>query len=122
MIVRILGEGQYIVAGPDTGVLRSLDAWLDSAAESGDEATFSAALRALHAAVRRLGTPLPRGTPIASDLVLPRPDTSLAGAHARLTDEGLIPRMTSGTWPRPMLVTLRPPERLRRAPGVGPPR
>jgi hypothetical protein len=41
-------------------MLRSLDAWLDSAAESGDEATFSAALQTLQGGVRRLGTPASR--------------------------------------------------------------
>jgi hypothetical protein len=91
MIVRILGEGQFDVAGEHLGELDLLDARLQSAAEAGDEAAFTAALQALCDAVRRHGGPVPADALVGSELVLPAEDTSLDQVRALLAGEGLIP-------------------------------
>ncbi|MFF9136739.1 hypothetical protein ACF09G_04090 [Streptomyces albogriseolus] len=91
MIMRILGEGQYEIAETHIDRLNELDAALQSAADAGDEAAFTAALSALLDAVRSLGTPLPDETITPSDLVLPDADTSLTQVQDLLSDEGLIP-------------------------------
>lgn len=91
MIVRILGEGQFDIAGEHGGELDLLDAQLQSADEAGDEAAFTAALQALRDAVHRHGAPVPLDALVASELVLPAEDTSLDQVRALLADEGLIP-------------------------------
>ena len=91
MIMRILGEGQYEIAEEHLDRLNELDGALQSAADAGDEAGFTAALSALLDAVRSLGTPLPDERITPSDLVLPDADTSLTQVRELLSDEGLIP-------------------------------
>lgn len=91
MIVRILGEGQFDIAGEHLGELNLLDAQLLAAAEAGDEAAFAAALRALRDGVRRHGVPVPADALVASELVLPAPGTSLEQVRGLLAGEGLIP-------------------------------
>lgn len=91
MIVRILGEGQFEIADEHVGELDLLDARLQSAADAGDEAAFTAALQALRDAVRRHGGQVPADALVASELVLPAEDTSLDQVRALLAGEGLIP-------------------------------
>ncbi|MFF7643853.1 hypothetical protein [Streptomyces canus] len=91
MIMRILGEGQYEIADVHLDELNELDAAVQSAAASGDERAFAAALRALLDAVRSLGTPLPPDTLAPSDLILPDEDATLHEVQALLAGEGLIP-------------------------------
>lgn len=91
MIVRILGEGQFDIVGGHLGELDLLDARLQSAAETGDEAAFTAGLRALRDAVRRRGATVPADALVASELVLPAADTSLDEVRALLAGEGLLP-------------------------------
>jgi hypothetical protein len=91
MIVRILGEGQFEIAGEHAGELGLLDAQLQSADEAGDEAAFTATLHALRDTVRRHGAPVPLDALVASELVLPAEDTSLDQVRALLAGEGLIP-------------------------------
>lgn len=92
MIIRILGEGQYVIAPEHLARLDELDAALQRAADTGDEAAFGSALSALLAAVRGLGTPLPDRTITPSDLALPDRSTGLGQVRDMLSDEGLIPR------------------------------
>ncbi|WP_406306786.1 hypothetical protein OHA61_37200 [Streptomyces sp. NBC_00885] len=91
MIMRILGEGQYEITDEHLTRLNELDSDVQSAADAGDEAAFTAALSALLDAVRSLGTPLPDKRITPSDLVLPDGDTSLTQVRELLSDEGLIP-------------------------------
>ncbi|GHE49643.1 PspA-associated protein PspAA [Streptomyces capitiformicae] len=91
MIMRILGEGQYEIAEEHLDRLNELDAALQSAADAGDEVSFTSALSALLDAVRSLGTPLPDEEIMPSDLVLPDESTSLTQVRQLLSDEGLIP-------------------------------
>jgi hypothetical protein len=91
MIVRILGEGQLQVDDSASTELNSLDAALERAVNSGDEAAFRSALRALLDRVRALGTPLAEDILEPSDSILPRADADLDEVRSMLTDEGYIP-------------------------------
>ena len=93
MIVRILGEGQYTVDGALADVLNALDAGLEKAVESGDEAAFRAALAELLAKVRAVGERVPDDVLEPSDAILPSEDSDLEEVSAMLsgTAEGLIP-------------------------------
>ncbi len=91
MIVRILGEGQLQVDDSASAELNSLDAALERAVNSGDEAAFRAALVALLDRVRALGTPLAAETLEPSDSILPRAEADLDEVRSMLTDEGYIP-------------------------------
>jgi PspAA-like protein len=93
VIVRIMGEGQYAVDAAHDDVLNALDAGLEQAVESGDGATFRAALSDLLAKVRAVGERLPDESLEPSDAVLPGEDTEIEEVRELLTqsDEGLIP-------------------------------
>ena len=91
MIVRILGEGQLQVDDSASAELNSLDAALERAVNSGDEAAFRAALVALLDRVRALGTPLAAETLEPSDSILPRADADLDEVRSMLSGEGYIP-------------------------------
>jgi hypothetical protein len=91
MIVRILDEGQLQVDDSASAELNSLDATLEKAVNSGDEAAFRAALLALLDRVRTLGTPLAADSLEPSDSILPRADADLAEVRSMLTGEGYIP-------------------------------
>ena len=91
MIVRILGEGQVDVPDGELDSLNNLDDALQRAVDGGDEQGFTQALAALLSRVRDLGRPLPDEEIVASELVLPSADASLAEVRELLGDEGLIP-------------------------------
>ena len=91
MIIRILGEGQFEVDASYLDALNKLDDNVEQACESGDEATFSAALTSLLDAVRTSGTALPDEELVDSDLILPPSDATAHEVQALLGDEGLIP-------------------------------
>ena len=59
MIIRILGEGQYDVADDAVDGLNELDAAIEAAVESGDEAAFATALTCSSSGVRSAGSPIP---------------------------------------------------------------
>ena len=86
MIVRILGEAQFEVPDADQARLDDLDAVLVSAVDAGDEAAFTAALRALADEVRRAGTQLADDAFVPSHLVVPFADSSLEETRALLAD------------------------------------
>jgi hypothetical protein len=86
VIVRILGEGQYRIADGERGALEALDSNVAQAVDRGDEETFTSALAALSAEVRRLGEPLADDTFAPSDLVVPFPDATLDETKGLLAD------------------------------------
>lgn len=91
MIVRILGDDQYDVADAEVAGLNQLDDELQRAVDAGDERQFAAALAALLARVRAVGTKLPADALTPSDVLLPQDDASLAEVAETLHQEGLIP-------------------------------
>jgi hypothetical protein len=62
MIVRILGEGQFDVAGEHLDEVNVLDSQPQSAADADDRDAFASALQALGDAVRRTGAGLAGGS------------------------------------------------------------
>ena len=93
MIIRILGQGQYVVDDKHADGLNGLDAELERAVESGDEEAFRAALLGLLAKVRELGKSLPDDALEPSDAAVPGDDATLAEVKDLLvgSNEGLIP-------------------------------
>jgi hypothetical protein len=91
MIVRILDEGQLQLDDAASAELNSLDATLEKAVNSGDEAAFRSALLALLDRVRALGTPLAVDSLEPSDSILPRAEANLDEVRSMLTGEGYIP-------------------------------
>lgn len=96
MIVRIMGQGQWVMEPEHLLELNELDRTLEARVEAGDEAGMVEALTALVAGVRTLGAEVPADVIVESDLVLPDVDISLDDVRALLasTSEfyaGLIP-------------------------------
>jgi hypothetical protein len=91
MIVRIMGEGQLVLADSRIDELNKLDDDLLAEIERGDGPGFRRVLHALLDKVRELGEPLPDRALEPSALILPSPDATLEDVKSLLTDEGLIP-------------------------------
>ena len=91
MIVRILGEGQYDLSDEAVSALNDLDALVESAIETEDEAGFHDALASLLDGVRTAGVPHDADSLDPSDLILPMADATLAEVKDMLSGDGLIP-------------------------------
>ncbi|MEU1488314.1 hypothetical protein [Streptomyces sp. NPDC005752] len=91
MIVRIMGEGQVVLADSHVVELDKLDDILLAEMESGDGPGFRTTLHALLDKVRELGSPLPDDSLEPSELILPAPDATLEEVRSMLRDGGLIP-------------------------------
>ena len=91
MIVRILGEGQWEVDKEHLEALNALDAALEDAVQSGDEAGFRTGMTSLLDGVRRQGTRLEDDSLEESDFILPPADATIDEVRALMTDEGLVP-------------------------------
>ena len=91
MIIRILGEGQYDVADTALERLNELDAAVEAAIESGDEAMFRPALHALLDGVRTVGVAHALDSLDESDLILPDGESSIDEVRELLADDGMIP-------------------------------
>lgn len=91
MIVRILGEDQYIVNDDRLDYLNDLDDQLVLALDADDDPGFALSLDQLLSAVRGFGVPLNPELVVASDLVLPGADTPPDEVRAMLRGDGLIP-------------------------------
>jgi hypothetical protein len=91
MIVRILGEGQWELSEDHLEALNALDAAVEQAVESGDQAAFARGFVALLDVVRQQGTRLEDDSIVESELILPMADASLDEVRALLSEEGLVP-------------------------------
>jgi hypothetical protein len=91
VIVRILGEGQFVVPDDALDRLNELDGAVEAAVEAGDEAAFGPALAALLDGVRTIGAPHELDSLDESDLILPPADATLLEVRDLLEDDGLIP-------------------------------
>jgi hypothetical protein len=91
MIVRIMGEGQLSIDDAAATELNAIDAQLDAAVAADDELAFRAALHALLARAREVGSPLPADALTASDLILPPADASMQDVKELMGEDGLIP-------------------------------
>ena len=95
MIVRVLGQGQWVLEVEDIEKLNVLDEKLEQAVKDDDEPALADVLQQLFEMVKDLGEPVPDDVIVESDLVLPDTDTSLEEVRLLLdsTSEyvGLIP-------------------------------
>jgi hypothetical protein len=91
MIVRVMGEGQWRISEDLRQRLNALDAEVEQALKSGDEATMRAKLRELAQLVKGEGERLADDDLSPSDAIVPPDDLSLDEAHELLEGEGLIP-------------------------------
>jgi PspAA-like protein len=91
MIVRIMGEGQLDVADAQLDALNRYDDELRVAIDGGDDAAFRAALAALLAKVREVGTAVPAEEIVPSDLMLPAADAHVDEVRKMLGADGLVP-------------------------------
>lgn len=91
MIVRIATEGQYRVASDLLDRLNELDNQLIQYVATGDQASFCSVLSSMIGLVRQKGDLVPAEELVASDVILPAPDTTLEEARDLFTGDGLIP-------------------------------
>jgi PspA-Associated protein len=91
MIVRIATEGQYEISDADASQLNELDNEAVTASEAGDDAVFRDVFGRLVDYVRTRGTKVADDELVASAIILPPPDVSLAEAVEEFQGEGLIP-------------------------------
>jgi hypothetical protein len=90
VIIRILGEGQFLVPDSELAEINRLDAALEHALRSPDD-DVQPSLDALLEHVRSVGTRPPEHEILESDAVLPFADASEDDIRDMLGDDGLVP-------------------------------
>lgn len=91
MIVRIMGEGQWIVDEETLRELNTLDDQGATALQQGNEEELRRLLETMAVAVRERGEKLPDADLHPSDAIVPPSDLSLDEARQLFEGEGLIP-------------------------------
>jgi hypothetical protein len=91
VIVRIAEDNQYEFPDDQADRLNELDNQLVGIVESGDEAQFDDIWGKMVELVRSTGTPIDDEELVASDVILPPANITLAEAAHEFTGEGLIP-------------------------------
>jgi hypothetical protein len=91
VIVRIAEDTQYEFPDDQADRLNELDNQLVGIVESGDEAQFDDIWGKMVELVRSTGTPIDDEELVASDVILPPANITLAEAAHEFTGEGLIP-------------------------------
>jgi len=91
MIVRISGEGQFVLPDSESGRLNELEGAVIAAVEAGDEDRYGQAFTELLDHVRAAGSAVPEDELEGSDVILPPADISFDEAAGDFTGEGLIP-------------------------------
>jgi hypothetical protein len=90
VLIRILGEGQFLLPDSELDEINRLDAALEAALKSPDD-DVRAALDALLDRVRTVGVRPPDDEFAESTVILPFADASEDDIRDMLGDEGLIP-------------------------------
>jgi hypothetical protein len=91
VIVRLMGEGQFLVDDALLARLNELDDVVSRAVTDGDERALWTGLQTLADTVRESGEKLADEDLRPSDAIIPPEDLSLEEARALLADEGFIP-------------------------------
>ena len=93
MIVRVLGAGRYRLDDSDMAVVEKADDAVEAAIAAKDDAAFTAALASLVATIQKVGDAVGDDEFVASDVIVPDADTTLADAATYHDDDGtgLIP-------------------------------
>ena len=90
MLIRILGEGQFVVPDTELDAINRLDAELEAALRTSED-NFRQALDALLDKVRSVGVRPPADHLEESTVILPFADASEDDIRDMLNDDGLIP-------------------------------
>ena len=96
MIIRILGEGQFVLNEADLAALNELDHEVEAAALAGDQDRLSRALSALIGKVREAGRPVEDDIAVDSDLILPDESATVADIQKLLDDSSEYPGLIPG--------------------------
>jgi hypothetical protein len=91
MIVRILGDNQYVLDSKYLDKLNELDNCLVDHLNNEEADEFNKCLKEMVHVIRDKGTPLDPAEIRPSDLIVPSPDITLKEAHRLFTKEGIIP-------------------------------
>jgi hypothetical protein len=91
VIVRIATQGQFKVEDSVVDKLNDIDNQIVDVVAAGDEAGFAALLSSLLNVVTSSGEAVAQDELVASDLILPSPDTTLEEAKLLFAGDGLIP-------------------------------
>lgn len=95
MIIRILGQGQWVMEPEQLIALNDIDAAVEKAVADGDTEALKVALEELVSGVRANGVEVPDEVLAESDLVLPDVDSTVEEVRALLDSQseyyGLIP-------------------------------
>jgi hypothetical protein len=91
MIVRVSGEGQYVLPDEDGELLNELDNRAVAAVEQGDETRFRELWSQMLELVASDGNALDDDELVESDVILPPRDVSFEEAQGEFTGDGLIP-------------------------------
>jgi hypothetical protein len=91
VIVRIAGESQWEFPDDQADQLNQLDNNVVAAVDAGDEAQFKDLWGKMLELVRSSGKPVDDEELVASDVIFPPADITLAEAAHEFTGEGLIP-------------------------------
>jgi hypothetical protein len=90
MIIRIATQGQFKVSGQLVDKLNEIDNQIVDVVATGDESGFKSLLGRMLTMVKEGGEAVPDEELIASDLILPSPDTTLEEARQLFSGDGLI--------------------------------
>lgn len=91
MIIRIATQGQFKVSDQLVDKLDVIDNRIVEVVAAGDEGNFRTLLGQMLSLVHESGEVVPTDSLVASDLILPSPDTTLDEARKLFTGDGLIP-------------------------------
>jgi hypothetical protein len=91
MIVRILGDNQYVLDSKYLDKLNELDNCMVDHLGSGEVDEFNSCLHEMIHVIRDKGTPLDPAEIRPSDLIVPSPDMTPEEARKLFTAEGIIP-------------------------------
>jgi hypothetical protein len=91
VIVRISGEGQFVVPDDLLERLNELDNAVVAAVDAGDETAFRASWQEMLALVATEGSPLAEDELVESAIIMPPRDITLEEASVEFVGEGLIP-------------------------------
>ena len=91
MIVRILGDNQYVLDTKYLDKLNELDNCMVDHLSNEEVDEFSSCLHEMIHTIREKGTPLDPAEILPSDLIVPSPDITPEEARNLFTKEGIIP-------------------------------
>ena len=91
MIVRILGDNQYVLDSKYLDKLNELDACMVDHLSHEQVNDFNSCLHDMIHIIREKGTPLDPAEIRTSDLIVPSPDITPDEARKLFTKEGVIP-------------------------------